>query len=313
MQCCLERVIPLRSHCPTLLLTQRVFTTRNSSSSIIQAHQILAAFTAAISHRPSRKTVSKPSEHTFNPMTLPNQPHFSSQRSNPINDHRATTFLTYATSPATYQHHFFSRSANPHAIHPQDNDVKSHPPIALLCPAHLDIKRYQTQPPYHNAYTYSPGLGASPRRNFPSIPSRPISTTVHPPSANLCARGHPLYIHVQTQPHTHRTATIARAEGGRICKARPREGPSFLFFGFFFTRTVRYGTVGMVLGAMHYLVRRTWLRWEVPDGRSGQVGSCARFGDFASLASDEACGCEGVCVEDWGYAGAEIKTGCDGD
>lgn len=176
MQCCLERVIPLRSHCPTLLLTQRVFTMRNSSSSIIQAHQILAAFTAAISHRPSRKTVSKPSEHTFNPMTLPNQPHFSSQRSNPINDHRATTFLTYATSPATYQHHFFSRSANPHAIHPQDNDVKSHPPpIALLCPAHLDIKRYQTQPLLIATHTrILQAAHISPRRNFPSIPPSPV-------------------------------------------------------------------------------------------------------------------------------------------
>lgn len=46
------------------------------------------------------------------------------------------------------------------------------------------------------------------------------------------------------------------------------------------------------------MVRRRRLRWEVPDGRSGRVGSCARFGDFASLASDEACGCEGVYVED---------------
>lgn len=43
---------------------------------------------------------------------------------------------------------------------------------------------------------------------------------------------------------------------------------------------------------------RRRLRWEVPDGRSGQVGSCAWFGDFASLASDEACGCEEVYVED---------------
>lgn len=251
MQCCLERVIPLRSHCPTLLLTQRVFTMRNSSSSIIQAHQILAAFTAAISHRPSRKTVSKPSEHTFNPMTLPNQPHFSSQRSNPINDHRATTFLTYATSPATYQHHFFSRSANPHAIHPQDNDVKSHPPLSLSSARHIltsnDIKPNPSLSQRIHVFSRQhTSLPAVTSHQSPPLPSHIYNGTR---AIGKSLRTWPSSVHpCTTQPHTHRTATIARAEGARICKARPREGPSFLFFGVFFTRTVRCGTVGMVLG-----------------------------------------------------------------
>lgn len=193
MQYLLERVASTCPHRLIIFMAQCAPKTGNLGSSILHPYRVPAYFIAEIRYL-SYDTETHESADFLSPCrrTIP-IPLLSTSSGPYQQPEDIVPHLTQSAELRTITE-FSLRSANHHAIHPRDDDVKS-TPLSIFRRNNFTSNDVKTTP-----YHHCPSGGASSRRNFPSVPSHPIRylqkyTRRRQISAHVAT---PVYIQVHT-------------------------------------------------------------------------------------------------------------------